>query len=120
MSDRPRARRSSSFVIRAGRRLACSSLVAAALVPMLLAESAQASFPGRNGRIAYSAPSSELGTDVFTVAANGSGRARLTTTGDASSPAWSQTGGNSPSSGAQEALAETCGSCRPPASPRPN
>jgi Tol biopolymer transport system component len=59
---------------------------------MLLAESAQASFPGRNGRIAYSAPSSELGTDVFTVAANGSGRARLTTTGDASSPAWSRDG----------------------------
>lgn len=63
-----------------------------ALLPLLLHDPAQASFPGRNGRIAFTAPSSAMGLDVVTVAADGSGRVRLTTTGDASSPAWSREG----------------------------
>lgn len=55
-----------------------------------------ATFPGVNGRIAYTkrwVVSGNQGTDIFTVRPNGDGNKRLTFSHNASNPKWSPTGG---------------------------
>jgi hypothetical protein len=54
---------------------------------LILVAPAQASFPGVNGKIAFT-----RGGDIYTVSPDGSGEARLTNTGDNQSPAWSPDG----------------------------
>src|SRR5215213_8893180 len=51
-----------------------------------------ATFAGRNGRIAYM-KASDGGRDIFTVRPDGSGRERLTFSGNAGKPIWSPLGG---------------------------
>lgn len=56
-----------------------------------------ATFPGRNGRIAYTkewhVPGDEYYRDVFTVRPDGTGEKRLTFSRDSSKPIWSPSGG---------------------------
>jgi Tol biopolymer transport system component len=59
----------------------------AALAPL----SAGASFPGRNGLIAYSVPDGKR-SEIFTMTPAGNARRRLTTTGSSRNPAWSRDG----------------------------
>src|SRR3954453_20082739 len=62
--------------------------VLATLLVALLSGSAQAAFPGQNGKIAY-----ERGDDIWTVNPDGTGRTQLTSGSDIdSNPAWSPDG----------------------------
>jgi len=71
------------------RSLLVVSLVLSPTV--LMATPGGAQVPGRNGRIAYThGPFG--GTDIFTARADGTGRVRLTTSGDAGQAAWSPDG----------------------------
>jgi dipeptidyl aminopeptidase/acylaminoacyl peptidase len=69
-----------------------SVLGAAALVLALGAAPASAVYAGSNGRVAYTLYSGS-GSDIFSVAANGTGTRRLTFDGRSSHPRWSPGGG---------------------------
>jgi Tol biopolymer transport system component len=80
---------------RIGGLVAGLSLLAAAIgsVTVLLVPSAQAAYPGRNGKIAYVIESPD-GTshDIWTVNPDGSGNRRLTSNGRSWHPRWSPDG----------------------------
>jgi Tol biopolymer transport system component len=61
-------------------------------VALAAALPAHASFPGRNGLIAYSTGTQERGGAIYTATATGRDRRRLTHEGTARNPAWSRDG----------------------------
>jgi WD40-like Beta Propeller Repeat len=66
-------------------------LGAAAMALGLAAAPAAAVYPGAEGLLAYARPSG-VGTDIFTVRPDGTGRKQLTTDGRSSRPRWSRDG----------------------------
>jgi TolB protein len=72
--------------------LATAVLAGVAIGAAMSLPPAVAAFPGANGRIAY-ARLSGTASDVFTVLPGGASRTQLTTTADASDPAWAPAGG---------------------------
>jgi Tol biopolymer transport system component len=74
--------------------LICIAAVAACSVMLAGAVSAQATFPGTNGKIVFSTDQQSAGPQVFTVNPDGSGETQLTTAtdGHASAPEWSPDG----------------------------
>jgi Tol biopolymer transport system component len=64
-----------------------TALIAVCLAAQALAPSANATFPGGNGRIVYVA-----GGNLATINPDGTGQVQLTNTGDAGHPAWSRNG----------------------------
>src|SRR5204863_4467290 len=69
------------------------SIVVAVMACVLLpAASARGAFPGENGRIAFTKPTTFGQTEVFSVDPSGDGEVRLTTSGTARDPAWSPDG----------------------------
>jgi TolB protein len=66
---------------------AVASVVAAGSL-LVVAPAASATFPGRNGRIAFV----DSGGDISTVRSDGTGFRRLTSTGDNGDPAWNPAG----------------------------
>jgi TolB protein len=75
---------------RAGLRL--FSVLGAVALAVAVASPAAAVFPGRNGKVAYTLYTSS-GSDIFSVAANGTGTRRLTFGGTSSHPRWNYRGG---------------------------
>src|SRR4051812_2128120 len=69
-----------------------SVLGAAALLFAVGASPASAVYAGKNGRVAYTLYTS-AGSDIYSVAANGTGTRRLTFGGTSSHPRWSFNGG---------------------------
>ena len=64
----------------------------AILLAMLVAAPAHASFPGKNGRVAFSTATGSPPGNIFTMSATGRNRHRLTRRGDSRNPAWSRDG----------------------------
>jgi hypothetical protein len=76
------------------------TLLAALTAVLILPATAEAAFPGANGRIAYTkawqvhgTPGPDARSDIFSVRPNGSGNKRLTFSGDSTHPMWSPSGG---------------------------
>jgi len=77
--------------IRALRTAAVASVVVAGSL-MAVAPSASATFPGRNGRIAFVLGNANGNTEIATIRPDGTGLRVLTATGDNGAPAWNPSG----------------------------